>query len=141
MNAIAWVIIIYYVLASAGALFNFIKWWTTRKGEDDIWRLIISFLFSIGFATIFWLSYWIGDTGTWPILAIASIATFAWMWVVFSTRAHAKIEVFVFAAFGCMVVAFIGWGGYAAGERGWWGMAIPFYLVSFYAPFSQFVPD
>lgn len=141
MSATAWVIIIYYFVAIIGALFYFVMWWTTRKKEDDIWRMIISFLFSIGFVSAFWFSYWIGSVGAWPVMVIAALATFMWMWIVFSTRAHAFIEKFVFAAFGCMVIAAIGWGAYVAGANGWWGMALAFYPLSFYAPYSEFVPD
>lgn len=141
MSATAWVITIFYILGVGFVLGGFAYWTLTRHSEDAIWQWIFSSLAMLLFGTIFWLSYWLGVNDASWIAYLAFPAVYAWLYVVFSTRSPALLDRVVFAAFGTVVVAMVFYGGFSAGQRGWWGMAIPFYFVAFGTAHSLIVPD
>lgn len=141
MSATAWVISILYLVGIGGALAGFGYWGITRHDEDKIWRVIISFLGLMLFGTIFWLSYWLGTYNAAWIGFLTTPAVYTWLYLVFSRRTPATLDRIVFAAFGTVVLLMVFYGGYSSGQNGWWGMAIPFYLVAFGAVYARLIPD
>ncbi len=141
MSATALVITIYYFVAGLGLLGAFATWWITRKGEDNIWRWIFSLIGSLVFVTVYWVSYLIGSYEAIPVILFFLAAIYAWLYIVFSARSSSTLDHFVFASFGTMVFGMTMIGGYTAGARGWWAMALPFYVVATYSCYSLLVPD
>lgn len=141
MSVIGWLLTIYYSVTLVALAFTFGLWFTTKKNEDKIWRVIFSLIFSIVFTSVFWLTYWFGTTNAWPLVWLSGIIAFVWLFVVFGTRAENFLYQTVFSLFGMMVISMVAIGGFTAGERGWWGMALPLYVVSFVVPYSLLVPD
>lgn len=141
MSVVSWLLTIYYSVTLVALVFTFGLWFTTKKNEDVIWRFIFGFIFSLIFVSVFWLTYWFGTTGAWPLVWLSGIVAFVWLFVVFGTRSESFLYQVVFSLFGMMVISMIAIGGYTAGERGWWGMAIPLYVLSFVVPYSLLVPD
>lgn len=141
MSATALTIVIYYsVLITAGILW-FAYWFVTRKREDDIWRWILSIIGSLVFCTIFWLAYWFGTFDGWWLNFVVMIGLLVWLWMFFSHSTTSVLDKAVFCAFGAVAFGMIMAGGHSAGVRGWWGMAIPFYGLSFYLLYHMLVPD
>ncbi len=141
MSATAWTITIYYVIVMLGLTIAYSAWWITRKKEDHIWRWIFTCLGGLFFATIFWLSYWLGKLDAAWVVWLAAIACYGWFYIVLSIRTPSNLTRCVFAAFGVFVVGMCSYGGFASGARGWWGMAIPFYFVMLHTIYSLLVPD
>lgn len=136
MNATVLVISIYYILVVLGLIIAYSAWWVTRKKEDHIWRLIFTCLGGLIFATTFWFAYFLGAHNV-PVLAwLMLVGTFVWFYIVLSTRTNSNLTRSVFAFFGTFVVAMTVYGGFSAGTRGWWGMAIPFYGATLWTVYS-----
>lgn len=141
MSVIGWLITIYYAVTLVALAFAFGLWFTTKKNEDQIWRFIFGFIFSLIFVSVFWLTYWFGTNNAWPLVWLSAIGAFAWLFIVFGTRAENFLYQIVFSLFGMSVISMIAVGGFTAGGRGWWGMAIPFYFISFILPYYLMKPD
>lgn len=141
MSATALTIGIYYALMITSGILWFSYWLITRKNEDKIWRWILSTIGSLIFSTIYWLAYWFGTFEGWQLNFVLMIGILAWMWIFFSHSTTSVLDKVVFCAFGAISFGMVMAGGYSAGARGWWGMAIPFYFVGFYMLFHMFEPD
>ncbi len=141
MSATALTISIYYALTSLALILLFAFWFVTRKKEDDIWRWILSIIGSLVFTTIFWISYWIGTFGAWQLILVFIVGVIVWLWLFFSHSSKEVLDKVVFSTFGAISMGMIMFGGYTAGERGWWAMAIPFYFVGLQMLHHMFEPD
>ncbi|MCX6780708.1 MAG: hypothetical protein NT003_01175 [Candidatus Magasanikbacteria bacterium] len=141
MGATFLVLTIYYGICSLALALLFAFWFVTRKKEDDIWRWILTLIASMIFCTIFWFSYWFGTIGMWGLLFVLLAAVLAWQWKFFSHSTQSNLDRSVFCAFGAIAFGMIMFGGYTAGERGWWGMAPIFYWLTISMMHHTFEPD
>ena len=136
MNATALTITIFYLLVFGGLIIAYSAWWITRKKEDHIWRWIFTFLGGMIFATFFWVAYFLGAHGAAWLVWLLLFGCMAWFYIVLSVRTKSNMTRSVFAFFGAVVVGMCAYGGYTSGVRGWWGMAIPYYVVVLHTIYS-----
>lgn len=140
MNPVAIIITLFLSIDIVGLIIGLSYWGITRHKEDQIWRVIFSFLGLLIFGSIFWISYWIGVNGAFWLGWIAAPVVYAWMYTVFSKRTPATLDRIVFAFFGLLLFVNVFAGGASAGSHGWWGMSIPFLLAAFVVPFALIKP-
>lgn len=141
MSATLLVSSIYYGVVVMALILLFSFWMITRKKEDDIWRWILTLIGSAVFSGFFWLAYWFGTMDVWQLIPVILIGLGSWLWIFSAHSTHDKLDNGLFSAFGVVAFAMIMFGGYTAGARGWWAMALPLYYVTISMLHHMFEPD